>query len=378
MNRLLSVLGMTLPLSVSTFLFPLILVLWLGQQGAPAWVISLNSTSSGLALLLTIFVMPGVLRRWPTWVVMAAGSVIAALSIGAVALWPVLAVMLLARFIYGVGFTLNWGAGESWINVRCEKAILGRALGAYMVIWYLPMPLAPIILSWFSAQADVLLWLIAGLLLISPLVLWPLRKDPALSADNPVVHWRSWQLAPMPVVAGFLSGGLEGVRGILVPVYLARLNWPEVLVLQGVFWLAIGGLAFNIVSGWLADRLRPERVLLALATLGAAGSFFLGWYLLQPTPLKAGWVAGFILLGGCLNTVYSLASGAVGRYVPASDRLEANSILMLTYTLGMLTLPLLGGVALDHFGPSAFMPMLAGAFAVLLAVVIKLRIHAVP
>jgi len=145
-----------------------------------------------------------------------------------------------------------------------------------------------------------------------------------------------------------------------------------------VFWLAIGGLAFNIVSGWLADRLRPERVLLALATLGAAGSFFLGWYLLQPTPLKAGWVAGFILLGGCLNTVYSLASGAVGRYVPASDRLEANSILMLTYTLGMLTLPLLGGVALDHFGPSAFMPMLAGAFAVLLAVVIKLRIHAVP
>lgn len=368
MIRLAALALATLPLAFSVYVFPLILVLWLHEQAASATLVSLNAALGGVSILVTTLILPGLLRRWRPWVWLALGTLLVAASMGVVALWPAITIILLTRLLYGFGFALAWGAGESWLNTNWPQHQIGRAMGAYMVAWYAPMPLAPLLLSHYTGQEVLVVWLLVGLLAGSTLLLWPLRHEKPLHAERIVLHWSSWQLAPLLVAVAFLAGGLESSRTYLFPLFLAQMGLPQAEVLRLVFWLACGGLAINLLAGWVADHVPSVRVLFTLASGGVLSALLFSFYFTSPLA-----IALVAVLGGCLNAVYPVTSAMIGRYLPKAQRLEINAAVLFFYTLGLLCLPPLIGLAMDWKGPEIFPLLLATLFILMLLAVWQQR-----
>jgi MFS family permease len=369
LGRLIALFALTLPLGFTAFVFPLATVFLLGQQNVSAAAISLNGLASGAALLLGLFIMPGLLGRLRPAHAIAIGIILIALPVAASALYPVLAVLLGARFIYGLGFALHWGASESWINRHWPPASLGRAMGFYMLAWYIPLPLAPLLMLYAKGREAQVLFALALLMLLTlPLLYW-LRREAPLPSERPTVHWHNIKLAPLPILAAFLVGGLEISRSFLLPVYLATRGLDQSAVLYGVLWAALGGIGFNILGAALSDRLNPRRVLWLLATTGLTACV----WLIFTAPDSVLFPFWLFILGGGLNGLYPLVTTLIGREVLATQRVAANTALMLSYTLGLMLLPVPAGWLMDIRGAESFTIFSAILFLIVVLLTLALR-----
>jgi MFS family permease len=359
MSRYLTLLAMTVMASLAVNIFTLLAVLRLEALDVPLWFFSVFSASGYLALLLVTFVLPGVMGRLAPFALFALSFVGIAIAYGILAAAPVAALFLLARFVFSSAFTIKWGVGESWLNVRWPSASLGRAMSVYMVAWYAPLVAAPLIVGAFTQQTQLLAWVCAGAALSTLLLLAPWKSEPALPSERPHLHPYSFAHAPYAAAFGVLAGGLESARAQLFPVYLSRLGLGEAEVINGVLYLSLGAIPAVLLASWLADRLKPEAALAIIATLGALFTFGL----LGDSGTGSLWF--YFLLGGAANAVYPFVTIMVGRYVAPANRVEANASVILAYTLGGLCIPFLITLLMSSQGPQGFMIVCLGLFATL-------------
>ncbi len=117
----------------------------------------------------------------------------------------------------------------------------------------------------------------------------------------------------------------------------------------------IGSSVFQIPSGVLADRMDRRRLFLASVAATALGCLVL--------PLTIGWTPGLWLLmllwGGLIGSFYALTLALLGQRFAARDLVVANAAFIVAYDLGSAAGPVLGGAALDLWGPHG-LPLAVG------------------
>jgi MFS family permease len=188
------------------------------------------------------------------------------------------------------------------------------------------------------------------------------RHDGAAVA--PRLGWRgiadALRVAPLLLVAGMLGGFYEaGSTGVL-PLYGLALGLGSGMAALLVSACGLGGMLTMAPTGWLADRWPHRRLYLTASAANVLASLSM--------PLVPGWPPlAYVIAavwGGTGGALYTLAMADAGARGTGVTLVNFTAVLVLSYTVGGVIAPLLGGVALS-LAPGWGLPVLMTVVACL-------------
>lgn len=343
-------LGMTTPL----------VSLRLEAMGHSELTIGLVAAAYSMALLAAGPMVPGLIRRFgPIRVILAAAvpTITALLIMPAL---PVLLVWLLARVVMGLGNTCEWIVSETWVNSLARDGRRGRVIALYSTIWGAGTAGGPVIL-WLTGIDGFLPFVVAATLMVASVVpVWLARRLAPVMAKGATrgALAATVRRAPRAIAAAFLSGFSEGAFFALFPVYLLAGGFDESMAVLVVGVFAAGAVLMQPPTGWLADRIDRNLLLGMLSALALACTLAVPWQL-------EGSAAVFPILflwGGAVAGYYTIGLVKLGHtYAGSGDLAHANTSFIMTYTVGMMLGPVLGGLAMELAAPDGLIAVLAVA-----------------
>jgi MFS family permease len=312
--------------------------------GTPGWLTGLAGAAPALAVLVVVPFAPQLGARLGVARAMALGAGLATLSYLLMPLLPTPGAWLGLRFLAGIGLTLPWLLGETWINLVTRDAVRGRVLAAYTVVLFGAWAAGPELLARLGSDGWTapLLATLGMVIAVVPLVL-ARRHAPALAATGRVRPLAAVRLAPFAMAAALIGGVVEFGAISMLPVQALEAGLAEADALRLLTLLLVGGVALQPLVGWLADRM-DRAVLLAGLGVALAG---LGTLLVLAiaTPTAAAIVV--FLLGGVVMAFYSVGLTLLGEQVVPAQLVVANAAFLVSYEAGATGGPLLVGVTLD-------------------------------
>ena len=176
-------------------------------------------------------------------------------------------------------------------------------------------------------------------------------------------------VAGVALAAAFVSGFSEAIFFSLFPVYGLAYDYGRETVVLLISAGAVGGIALQLPIGWLADRV--DRSVLILAVAAAASVVGLA----VPISMALGWLAAVVLFlwGGAMGGLYSVGLVLLGQRFAGGDLATANATFIMSYTVGMIAGPVIGGIGMDLWKPDGFVAVIVAAPAVLLLVALVRR-----
>lgn len=337
------------------------------QWGAPTWLNGLAGSAPALAILLCLPLFPKLVGRLGTIPSMALGCVLVGSGFLLMPLFPSPEAWLLLRFIMGAGIALPWLVGETWINTVADDRIRGRILALYAVALFSGFAIGPVILDTvgINGWTPFVIGATGILLAVVPLVA-AARFAPAMPEHPDTNVFGAFLLAPVAMVAGIVGGLLELGHFALLSVYTIESGGTEAEALRLLTLFMVGGLTLQFIIGWLADRVSARRVLVAAAFLFTATASSLP--LTDDPTLRA---AAVFVMGGLGIGFYTLGLTFIGQRVPVHDLAVANAAFLITYQIGAMIGPSMGGFAMHQWQPHGFVVAMAlaaflGAIAMIL------------
>jgi MFS family permease len=349
------------------------------EWGAAGWLVGLAGAVPALAVVVCVPFAPRLAARVGTVPAMVAGAVLVGLTF---LLMPVLEGVgwwLLLRFLSGVGLTLPWLVGETWINTVVPDRFRGRVLAAYAMLLFSGWAVGPIVLdaTGTTGWGAYLVGAAATLLLCVPLVL-ARRLAPAVQSHGRFSLRGAVALAPLAMAAAVVGGVAEFGWISLLPAYAMDAGAGTTASLRLLTVLLVGGILLQPLVGWLADRADRVRVLVGLGVALAVVSAALAPVVGDPGAVT--WAVAFTL-GGVVMGFYAVGLTMLGERVPVASLAVANGAFLVGYETGATVGPVLGGAAMDVWRPHGLVVLvaLAGvAFAVLAPRLARRRPPAAP
>jgi MFS family permease len=189
------------------------------------------------------------------------------------------------------------------------------------------------------------------------------RSLPAPQTGRRVSFLAFLPLAPTLLLAAFLLGVFDTATLSLFPLYGLRRGLDEATASYLLGVLIAGNIVLQFPLGWLADVVGRRRVLNACALATALGALVL------PAAMGTPWQWPLVLVWGTAGFgIYTLALADLGDRFTGSALLAGTAALTAMFGLGGIAGPILGGAAMQHFGPEGLPIMLAGAYGLLLVV----------
>lgn len=327
------------------------------QWGAPTWLNGLVGSAPALAILLCLPFFPRLVGYLGTIRAMALGCVLVGSGFLLMPLFPSPEAWLILRFIMGAGIALPWLVGETWINTVADDRIRGRMLALYAIALFSGFAAGPFILD----QVGIVGWTpfvigAAGILLAVVPIIAAAALAPSMPEHPDTGVFGAFLLAPVAMVAGVVGGLLELGHFALLPIYALQNGATEDQALRLLTLFMVGGIALQLVVGWLADRASARVVLIGGAFLFAA--------IATTLPLTADPVwrtAAVFVMGGLGIGFYTLGLTFIGQKVPVHDLAVANAAFLITYQVGAMVGPSIGGVAMGLWQPHGFVVAMVAA-----------------
>ena len=241
---------------------------------------------------------------------------------------------------------------ESWMLVSSSSVTRGRLMAFYMILLYgglaagqwLLRFIDPLLLSPFALAA------ISASLSVLPLALTrvPLPQTGTASHIGLLTLARLTPAAVGSCVAsGLVLGGVYG----LLPLFFAASGRDLGAVANLMALVILGGMLLQYPLGRLSDRFDRRRI---LAGLGL-GLLLLSIVMLIASQLPWSWLrAGTIFLfGGLAFSLYPISLSQACDELTPEQMVSANQGMLLAYSLGSMTGPLLASQAMQRTGPAA-------------------------
>lgn len=356
------VMGLSMPL----------ISLTLEGRGWATSAVGLNAAAYALGMLLTGPFVPAIAGRLGTVPTLFLGAFLAG---GALVAFPLTdgspAMAFVLRVIIAVGTTLDWIVSETWVNTLPEEKSRGRVIAIYATLWASGMAAGPAVLTLIGTTGTLPFLVAAALIVIAYLpVLLVRRTAPRLgSKAGPTAALALLALAPVGLMAGFLSGFGESAMFSLLPVYgVAKGIDAEAAVLMTTVF-ALGGITLQAPIGWAADRVDRLTLLFGCVVLAMALA------LLMPLAVGSGlwrW-PGLFAFGGAIIGFYTIGLILIGQRFAGGDIAIANTAFILMYTAGSVAGPAVGGVGMDLAGPDGLMIAAALGCLAFLPAALRLR-----
>ena len=336
-------------------LFPLT-SLTLERWGSADRTIGLAGAMSPIAILLLMPFLPRVVSRLGAVRSMLSGCALAAVAFAAMHAFQNVPAWLAGRFLIGAGLALPWLVGDVWINAVSTEAERGRVIGAYVGCFFTGFAIGPVALDAVGLEGVPPHALGIGALALATLPLVAARRlAPPIEVAPERGLVGAMRAVPVVAVGALAAGFAESAAFALLPVWGLDAGLAEGGALALLSTFIVGGIALQLATGVLADRI-DRTALLAVAGLGLATDTAA----LELAGPGAAFALAF-LAGGLALAIYGLSLTLLGQRFAPAELATASAAWLVLYQLGSMSGPVLAGAAMDVAGGVGFSAALAVA-----------------
>jgi MFS family permease len=347
-----------------------LLSLLLEVRGTDATLNGLNAASTFIGVILGPWLTPAAVRwlgiRRLLLICLALNVTIFQLMhvLDSIAAWFVL------RAALGLTGSTIFTTTEAWINLLASDQGRGRVIGFYGAALSAGFALGPLMLSITGIEGWLPFLTASGIVSVAAIPLLGVGGHAQrLGRERGASVLGIFAKAPFILFTAALTGCYEQATLSLLPVWGRRIGLDTGLAAATVTSVYLGGIALQLPIGWLSDHMRRLSVLRLCAAMGVIGASLLiviGGAIL---PLYA----VLFVWGGIVTGVYPVALGMAGERFTGSDLVAANAAIIMSYGLGGLVGPAMGGAAMDLRSPEGLPAMLLLVFALFLGATLLRR-----
>lgn len=277
-----------------------------------------------------------------------------------------MAVWAVLYLFAGMAGSLRWIVAESMVAELAPAARRGRIVGLFEMMVGLTFVAGPALLAALTSagvEAHVIRWFATALMGVALLLSW---RVPALHSHLEDQGTRlgipgivdAVRAAPVVMVAGLVGGFFEAGLASVLPLYGLAIGLSAALAALLVSASGLGSAVMMVPIGELVDRWGRMRVWRVCALMNLLATCLLPWV----GELGAlAWVVA-VLWGGAGGGLYTVAMIDIGHRHQGVALVSATSVLVMSYTLGGMMAPALGGAALQ-WSPHWGFPALLAAWA---------------
>ncbi|HVM82578.1 MAG TPA: MFS transporter [Candidatus Binatia bacterium] len=273
----------------------------------------------------------------------------------------------LLRIVSGFCMAGLYAIIESWLNVKSSNENRGQVLSIYVVTVYTASFGGQFLVNIGSVQGTEL-FSVVGLALVLSLVPVVLTRvaGPEIDKIKAMSLMALYRASPLGVVVTCGAGLISGAFYALGAIYANELGLSVFHVSLFMGAPIFGGLALQYPIGRLSDRYDRRTVLLGVVAGTLISSVALMLIAMKSGPFP-GTLAAVFVFGGCLAAIYPIAVSQVYDYIERAAMVAASGGLLLIWSIGAMTGPLIASAAMGWFGPKAFFIYLASISLILVA-----------
>lgn len=253
-------------------------------------------------------------------------------------------------FLFGSSGAILWGTAETAIARFAPIETLGRTTGIYQTVIVGGLALGPFLPLIFGLETReaFLLAVVLSVIAWLPLVAFGATgfdSQRESGTKSPFAFLGLMRREPLPFLLAFVSGAYEFGISAVTSAEAANQGYdPKIAITIGGV-IMVGGMATQLVSGWLADRVAPRWI----AALSGLGVILTSAFLAFSGLSDALWGAAFGW-GAFGGVMYVVAAVTVGHRFRGPETGTALAGLIVAATMGGLLSPLAAGAAIDLHG----------------------------
>lgn len=355
-------------------LLPLIAII-LEQNGVSSSVNGIHATALYIGVLIASPFMEKPLQKLGFKPIIAIGGVLVFVSLALFPIWKALWFWFVLRMIVGIGDHMLHFGTQTWITTTVSEATRGRSIAFYGLSFGLGFTLGPLMTRLLSIN-ETLPFLISALL--SMLIwstlffvknMWPEQEIDTIQTTNSFERFiQTGKIAWIALLPGFGFGVLEATLHGVFPIYGLRIGHDVGILSLIIPCFAAGSLISQLPLGMLSDRFGRRRILLSVLFAGAVCFAFAAF-------LETSIIALFIiftLAGMFVGSLFSLGISFMVDILPKSLLPAGNLMIGISFSLGSINGPLIGGLFIQLFpGISFFYMIVTVLMIVFLAIYLK-------
>ena len=344
----------------------------LRNQGYSESMIGINAAAQFAGIIVVALAAPRIIPALGFFKAIALGMIVLAVTIIALPAFRSFETWLVIRFLLGMGNSLLFTTGDTWINLIVNDRVRGRWMGIYVTVGMAGWAVGPLLGAYLDPDTYwPFVWGLLAILVAAGLLLPTRKLDVRLSVPKHGVTLglaAVFFAAPTVLLASAMFGVVEGAMQSFAHLYTM-----DVLGAQfrqtgyAVIWVgAVAAIFFQYPIGWLADKVNRNWLLIAcVVTLMLSISLFpllveggrVAWW--QPEALALWAVVS--IWGGAMGGIFTVGITLLGERFRDVELVSANAVFSMLFGVGGLLGPFLAGTAMSEIGPAGFPLSLLGA-----------------
>lgn len=273
-------------------------------------------------------------------------------------------VWFILRVLSGVCVVGIYMVVESWLNEQSAGPSRGRIFSVYMMSTLIALGGGQYLLL-AGDTSELTLFALAAILISLGVVPIAITRvtEPRIDLVEPLKLAELMRISPLGMAGALSAGVVNGAFWGMAPVFGHRLDLGEGGIALLMSSTILGGVILQWPIGHLSDRVDRRTVLILTSIATAVAVMTITYIVMQGYP---GLISSSFLYGGLMFTLYSISVAHTNDHLTAGQVLEATRSLLLVYGIGALCGPVLGGIAMQVFGPPG-LPAMSAITAAFLA-----------
>ncbi|MDE0920837.1 MAG: MFS transporter [Arenicellales bacterium] len=337
----------------------------LRNQGYSESMIGINAAAQFIGIIVVALAAPRIIPAMGFFKTIVLGLAVVAVMLIALPAFRSFETWLLIRFLLGVGNSLLFTAGDTWMNHIVDDRVRGRWMGIYVTVGMAGWALGPLLGAYLDP--DTYWPFVCGLLaiVVAAVFLLPTRKlDVKLSLSGQGVAMglaTVFIAAPTVLLSSAMFGVVEGAMQSFAHLYTMDILGAQFRQTgYAVIWVgAIAAVFFQYPIGWLADKVSRSWLLIA-CVLTMMVSIFLFPLLIEGgrgpwwEPRALGLWTVVSVWGGSMGGIFTVGITLLGQRFRDVELVSANAMFSVLFGVGGLLGPFLAGTAMTAVGPVGF------------------------
>jgi MFS family permease len=355
-----TVFGFTLGL-----MFPL-LSLIMESRGVPAHVIGANAAMQPLGIVLSVFFIPLVVRRFGTKRAVIGAALLTASVILCYPFLPVFWWWFGLRVLQGFFVSILFAISEAWIVRFAEGAWRSRILAIYTSILALSFGGGPALITVTGIEGALPFVVGAVVLVLATLPIFFVKDEEVDSEDEaPLSVLGFARKAPILLFAVGMFAIIDAANLSFLPVYAVQKGFDRETAALALTAFVLGNTVLQFPIGWFADHF-PKRAVMAgcgilTGTCSLLVPFVFGSWALWPV---------LTVMGATAAGIYTVALGELGERFSGPELVTGTASFSTMWGVGALVGSLAAGWSIAGFGPDGLPFSMAAVFLVFILAVL--------
>lgn len=341
-------------------MFPLLSLL-MEKQGVPPQVIGYNNAMQPFGILVAGFVVTQLTRRFGTKPVAIFAAMLVAAMIVAYPFTDIFWTWFVLRAIHGFAVAILFSVSEAWVVEAASGPARSRIMGIYTGILSMSFGLGPALISFTGVDTPLPFFIGAAALLASTVPMFFYRQTEAFTTDAeasslPMLGFA--RLAPILIVAVGLFAVIDAANLGLLPVYGVKKGLSQETAALMLTAFIVGNIVLQFPIGWVADHWSKRGMMVVCAIATVIGSALIpaafGSWAIWPV---------LVVTGAASAGIYTMALAELGERFAGHELVAGTAAFSAMWGAAALFGALLGGWAMDSFGPDGLPYSLAVVFA---------------